>query len=145
MWSTGTKSPVYRLFIQQLAPYINKENSKTPQYCPSWRGIHWWLVYSPHKGPVMQQAFPIYDINTLRPRQHGRHFADVTFKLIFLNENLWISIWLKLVPKGPINNIPALVQTMAWRRPDDKRLFEPMMVSLLTHICVNRPQWVKSG
>ena len=32
---------------------------------------------------------------------------------------------------------------MAWRRPGDKLLSEPMMVSLLTHICVTRPQWVK--
>ena len=31
---------------------------------------------------------------------------------------------------------------MAWRRPDDKPLSEPMMVSLPTHICVTRPQWV---
>ena len=44
--------------------------------------------------------------------------------------------------KGPINNIPALVQIMAWRRPGDKPLPEPMMVNLLTHICVTRPQWV---
>ena len=45
-------------------------------------------------------------------------------------------------PKGPINNIPALVHMMAWRRPGDKLLSEPMSVSLLTHICVTRPQWV---
>ena len=32
---------------------------------------------------------------------------------------------------------------MAWRRPGDKPLSEPVMVSLLTHICVTRPQWVK--
>ena len=32
---------------------------------------------------------------------------------------------------------------MAWRRPGDKPLSEPMMVSLLTHLCVTRPQWVK--
>ena len=32
---------------------------------------------------------------------------------------------------------------MAWSRPGDKPLSEPMMVSLLTHICVTRPQWVK--
>ena len=32
---------------------------------------------------------------------------------------------------------------MAWRRTGDKPLSEPMMVSLLTHICVTRPQWVK--
>ena len=32
---------------------------------------------------------------------------------------------------------------MAWRRPGDKPLSEPMIVSLLTHICVTRPQWIK--
>ena len=32
---------------------------------------------------------------------------------------------------------------MAWRRPGDKPLAEPMMVSLPMHICVVRPQWVK--
>ena len=49
---------------------------------------------------------------------------------------------MKFVPKGPINNNPALVQIMAWSRSGDKPLSEPMMVSLLTHICVTRPQWV---
>ena len=83
-------------------------------------------------------------VNTLRPRQNGRHFPDDIFKCIFLNENIWISIKisLKFVPKGPINNNPALVQIMAWRRLGGKPLSEPMMVSFLTHICVTRPQWV---
>ena len=31
---------------------------------------------------------------------------------------------------------------MAWRRPGDKPLSEPMMVKLLTYICITRPQWV---
>ena len=85
-------------------------------------------------------------VNTLRPKQNGRYYADDIFKWIFLNENDWISlkISLQFVPKGPINNIPALVQTMAWRRPGDKPLSEPMMLSLPTHICVTRPQWVNS-
>ena len=84
-------------------------------------------------------------LNTLRPRQNGRHFVEDTFKRIFMNENVRIltNISLKFVPKCLINNIPALVQIMAWRRPDDKALSEPMMVNLLTHICVTRPQWVK--
>ena len=84
-------------------------------------------------------------VNTLRPRQNGLHSADDTFKCIFFNKNVGISIKisLKFVPKGPINNIPALVQVMAWRRPGDKPLTEPMVVRLLTHICVTRPQWVK--
>ena len=87
----------------------------------------------------------VHPLNSLRPRQHGRHFTDDIFKCIFLNENIWISIKisLKFVPKGSINNISALVQIMAWCRPGDKPLFEPMMVSLLTHICVTQPQWVK--
>ena len=84
-------------------------------------------------------------LNTLRPRQNGRHFPDDTFKHIFLNKNvrILIKISLKFVPKGPINKISALVQIMAWCRPGDKPLSEPMMVYLPTHICISRPQWVK--
>ena len=78
------------------------------------------------------------NIKIFRPRQNGRHFADDTFKLIFLNEivSISIKISLKFVSKGPINNIPALVKIMATARPGDKPLSQPMMVSLLTHICV---------
>ena len=85
--------------------------------------------------------------NTLRPRQNGRHFPDDICKWIFLNENVGISIKisLKFVPKGPINKIPALFQIMAWRRPGDKPLSLAMLVSLLTHKCVTRPQWVNDN
>ena len=85
-------------------------------------------------------------LNTLRPRQNGRHFADDIFKRIFLYENILIpiKISLKFVPKGPTNNIPALVPIMAWRRPGDKPLSKLMMVNSTTHICVTRPQWVNS-
>ena len=84
------------------------------------------------------------DINSLRPRLNRRPFADDILKCIFLNENEWIfpRISLKSVPEVRTYNIPALVQIVAWRRPGDKPLSEPMMVSLLTHICVTRPQWV---
>ena len=83
-------------------------------------------------------------INTLKLRWNEQHFTDDIFKRIFFNENVWISIKisLKFVLKGPINNIPALVQIMAWRSSGDKPLSEPMMVSLPTHICITRPQWV---
>ena len=77
-----------------------------------------------------QLIFILEWVNTLGPRQNGRHFADDIFKCIFMNQNIWISIKisLKFVPKCPINNIPALVQIMAWRRPGDKPLSAPMMV-----------------
>ena len=82
---------------------------------------------------------------SLRPRQNRRYCADDIFKCNLLNENVWIpiKISLKFNPKGPINNIPALVQIMAWRRTGDKPLSEPMILSSTTHICVTRPQWVK--
>ena len=55
--------------------------------------------------------------------------ADNRFKRLFLNENakIPIQIALKLVPDGPIDNNPALVQKMAWRRIGDKPLSEPML------------------
>ena len=56
-----------------------------------------------------------------------------------------VKISLKFVPNGPINNIPALVQMMAWHRLGDKPLSESMMVNLLTHICIIRSQWVKKS
>ena len=113
--------------------------------------FHWRLVL---REPIILyvQANPEwYDcrasVNTLWPTRYEQHFADDIFKRIFLNENVWISIEISLmfVPKGPINNIPALVQIMAWRRSGDKPLSEPMMVSLPTHIWVTRPQWANLG
>ena len=112
---------------------------------PWWQLVIRWLLYK----PVGHLIFRVHILhNTLRPRQNGRHFADDTFIRIFLNENvrIMIEISLKFVPKGLINNIPALVQIMAWRRSGDKPLSEPMrLVSLLTHICVARPQWDNSA
>ena len=56
---------------------------------------------------TFQAAF----LNALRSRQNGRHFTDDILKCILLNENVWTSIKipLKFVPRGAINNIPALV------------------------------------
>ena len=49
--------------------------------------------------------------NKLRPRQNGHNLPDNIFKYIFFNENVKIAIKIALqfVPKGTINNIPALV------------------------------------
>ena len=62
-------------------------------------------------------------LNTLRPRQNGRHFADDISKRIVLNGNVWLSInmSLRFVPKGPIDSIgsdnglaPARRQAIIW-------------------------------
>ena len=102
--------------------------------------IKWYIVLSQINPTKRKCHCPL----TKCPGQNGRHFPDDIFKCIFLNQNAWISlkISLKFVPKVRINHTQALVQIMAWRRSGDKPLSEPMMVSLLTHICVTRPQWV---
>ena len=83
-------------------------------------------------------------VNWLNTGHSGGHFADDIFESIFVNEKfcILIKISLKFVPKVPINNIPALVQIIVWRRPGDKLLSGPMIDILLEHICVTRPQWV---
>ena len=48
-------------------------------------------------------------LNTLRSRQDDRHFTDDFFKYILLNEIVSVSIKIWLLPKSPINNIPALL------------------------------------
>ena len=80
-------------------------------------------------------------LHASRPRH------NVILKRIFLSENIRISIKnsLNLIPRGPINNIPALAQIMAWCLSGNKPLSEPMMVSFLMHLCVTRPQWVKTA
>ena len=84
----------------------------------------------------------LVQLNTLRPRQDGRHFPDEIFSNAFFE---WKCMnfdqdFTEVCSKGPINIITALVQIMAWRRPGYKPLSEPMMVSLLTLICVTQPQ-----
>ena len=78
-----------------------------------------------HPDHIIMQCI-VTGFNTLRSRLNGCHFADVIFRCIFFNENVWIPIKISLnfVPKGPINNIPALVQMMAWRLLGDKPLSE---------------------
>ena len=80
-------------------------------------------------------------INTLRPRQNGRHFADDIFKCIFLNENVWIPIKISLSLFLRVQ----LTISQHWFRlwlGADQPLSGPMMVRLPTHIFVTRPQWV---
>ena len=130
-----------RLGVPQGATYIEIWSKYSIFYT---RKIIWYIVA---KCQPFCVCLNVLQVNTLRLRQNGHRFADDTFKCIFVYENVWIpfKISLKFVPKGPINNIPALVQIMAWRRPSDKPLSAPIMVRLPTHICVTRPQWVNDS
>ena len=54
---------------------------------------------------------PIYGLNSSPLWTKWRDFADDSFKYIFANEVFYIliKISLKIIPKGPIDNNPALV------------------------------------
>ena len=71
----------------------------------------------------------------------GRDKMAAVFQTVFSNRFSWMKIYEFRLKFHNFNNIPALLQIMAWRRPGDKPLSELMMVSLLTHICVTQPHW----
>ena len=57
------------------------------------------------------QQYGVVWCNSSHPRQNGSHFAGDILRSIFVNENDCISIQISLqfVPKGPIDNNPALI------------------------------------
>ena len=79
----------------------------------------------------------------------GRDKMDAISQTTFSNTFSWMKIfefrltfhW-SLFPRFQLANVPALVQLMAWRRPGDMPLSEPVIISSPTHICITRPQWV---
>ena len=62
-------------------------------------------------------------------RRSETNIPPPTTSLLY-NYEFWLRFHWNLFPRGPINNIPALVQIMAWHQPGDKPLSEQMMVSL---------------
>ena len=78
-----------------------KEKNITPYYPDNSQTVKW-------KDPMI--SFVIVILNSSPPGQNGRHVADDIFRCIFANETfcILIKILLKFVPKGPIDNNPAL-------------------------------------
>ena len=103
-----------------LKTYSIDDTSVLPEY-----EYHFLIFYH----AVLEQRGNMDYLQLIPPWIKCLQFKDGIFKSIYLNEKAWLSIKipLKFVPKGPINNSPALVQIMAWRRPGDKPLSEPMM------------------
>ena len=87
-----------------------------------------------------RKLFAFYEIKTRNPvlthlplDKMAAILADDNSKCIFLNENdrIPIQISLKFVSKSPIDNKPALVQVMAWRRTGDNPLPELMLTQFI--------------
>ena len=83
-------------------------------YWLHWKLSKWQVSVQPMRNISIKIMTFLF--NSSPPGQNGRHFADDTFKCIFFNENVRISIKisLKFVPKGLNDNKAALVGVMAW-------------------------------
>ena len=72
------------------------------------------------------------NLNALRPRQNGPHFTHDICKCIFVH---WYCIFIqmsrKFVRNYSIDNIPSLVQILAWRRSGRDK---PVFVSLIANL-----------
>ena len=111
--------------------FKKNRSSMTQDFCPAPLNF----MFCP-----LSQKFALFSISTHWGRDKvAAIFPDDIFTCIFLNETLWISlkIALKFAPKIRINNIQIMLGA-------DKPSSEPMVVSLLTHKCVTRSQWVKT-
>ena len=84
------------------------------------------LVLSQFKLKSATKNIYIYQwLNTLRPRQDAAIFQTTfsnAFSWMKMFKFRWSFHWSLFFPNVPINNIPALVQIMAWHRPGDKSL-----------------------
>ena len=67
---------------------------------------------------------------------------DGIFKCIFFYEIIPIQLSLKFVLKSPVDDKPALVMVIAWHRPGDKPLPEPMMAQLTDAYMPHLGRWV---
>ena len=85
---------------------------------------------APKGGGIKKWTYTIHYAKPTAQLLFKNRFPDNIFKCIFLNENVWIliKISLKLVPKGPINNIPSLIQIMARHQTGNKPLSEIMLI-----------------
>ena len=92
-------------------------------------GSHWWSISIGLGSGLVQIQQEAIIWTHLSQDKMAAILADNNFKCIFLNESdrILIEISLKFVPRSLIDNKPALVRVMAWRRTGDKPLSEPML------------------
>ena len=102
----------------------------------------WWIS---HAQSTSKSGCRLRTFNTMRPRQNGCHFPDDSFKWIFSykKNDLRYNFYWSLFPRIQLTIFHHCFRYLAWHRTCAKPMSEPMMVSLLTHICAIRSQWVK--
>ena len=121
MTSSATNQVCSRMFHYLLDSFDKEIKASLAKPTLNFNGystsVHCWLLKLLSRSKPMldsiQEVYKIFimHVNSLRLRWNRCHSADDIFKCIFLNENVLIlnDISLKFIPKGPINNILALI------------------------------------
>ena len=91
-----------------------------PDYLTFVRGIHRWLRDSLHN--LMRASISFLIFLTYWGWDETDNISQTTFSDVFSSMTMF-----EFVPKGSIDNSPALAPIMAWRRICDKPLSEPML------------------
>ena len=115
------------------------------------RGIHWWPMNSPHKGPVTRKKFTFDDVIVFycfHRQEIWMKFWMSNFQVIFCA--FFIHIWyicceivLKWMPLDNSDDKSTLVKVMAWCREATRHYLNQCWHNLMSPYCVAKPRWVK--
>ena len=72
--------------IETVRQALDQLMTKLDRVQAQWQQRHLQLSHTVQFGEL-EDAMKTVSVNSLRPRQHGRHFPDDIFKCIFLNES----------------------------------------------------------
>ena len=93
-----------------------------------WPCRNYWALVNPGKTEDCIAVGCKFTFNMLRPKQSGCRFADDVFKYIFLTKNIVVTFIVNHSVFVMIGSKSAVVQIMAWHRPGDKLLLEPIVI-----------------
>ena len=136
--------------LKNISSFISSSNKASMNICAQWFGSPNMAIHQSSVAWGITETWVLSMMYWLDRQQNDsswlthwdRDQMATAFLATFSDAFSWIStkISLRFVPINPINNIPALVQIIAWLRSGDKPISKPMVVSLLTHLCVTWPQ-----
>ena len=109
------KSPASRLFTQSFLQGADQRKHQNSASMAFVRGIHWWQVNSPHKGPVTRKMFP-FDNDTMTTKSTKLYSLGVPTKK---GNTLTQQTKSRLAHTFPTKKIRCMVvqsQTGSWRQ-----------------------------
>ena len=148
----GAMASTSRLFTQPFIEGADQNYIKAPRYWPFLRGIHWWPVNSPHKGPVTRKCFHlvtsscVHYCRFLCSRRHifrwsaglwrfGRIFDTITNCMIKSNHAAILLYALKIQSLHPVLNDVIFIYGWYATNYFEKSIGKWFLMNLTSHAC----------